>query len=276
MKIGVLMNVYNEVEWLRCAINSVIDWCDEMVVVEGAYGIAIEAGAPPRSNDGTLEILEEYKNNAKFTLIHSNERDESPQLQKGLDILKEKGIDWYLLVDGDEIWQKKDLALIKNSMIRGEKSGIYQYRVHFYNFINSFDTYYDSVMKRVFKLTPGATAIGQNGLSWPDHNKIVDMGRNPPQQDHISILPNMCRCFHYTEIKSANRWLLKKSYLKIRDGNPIFDSWKVTKDGFINDAKDFKKFKMKHPDIIKDVELYKTWVNNPEDLRLKLFGDFDG
>jgi glycosyltransferase involved in cell wall biosynthesis len=273
MKVGVLMNVYNEAEWLDCAIASVLGWCDTMVVIEGAYGIAIKAGAPPRSNDGTLKILEKWMSDSKkITLLQRNEHDEAQQLQVGLEVLKSQNVDWYLLVDGDEVWQKNDLSLIRNAMERGDKNGIYQYRVNFLNFINSFDQYYDAVMKRVFKLTPGARAIGQNGLAWPDHGKQCDVGVPQP---HISQLPPVVKCYHYTELKAAERWLLKKRYLKVRDGNPRFDAWKVTKDGFQNDEKGIKKFVGRHPDSVKSTDLYKLWERDPELLRKELFGKYE-
>jgi glycosyltransferase involved in cell wall biosynthesis len=273
MKIGVLMNVFNEAEWLRLAIDSVLSWCGSMVIVEGAYGIAIEAGAPERSDDGTLDILESYKENPKVTIIHANKRDEAPQLQVGLEELKKQDVDWYLLVDGDEVWKKQDLQLIKAAIRRGEKNGIYQYRVNFINFINSFDRCYPSVMKRVFKLTPGAVAVGQNGLAWPDHQKSVDIGGS--HQSHISTLPEVCKCYHYTEIKAAERWLLKKRYLKVRDGNPRFDAWHVTKDGFVNGEKSIMNFRGTHPASVKETKLYKLWEKDPELLRQELFGSID-
>ena len=273
MKVGVLMNVYNESEWVKCAIDSVIDWCDEMVIIEGAYGIAMKAGAPARSNDGTLDILKTYSVNPKVKVVHANERDEAPQLQIGLEILKEKKVDWYLLVDGDEVWQKKDLAVIKSKMIQGEKQGIYQYRVHFNNFINSFDQYYPAVMQRVFKLTPKAKSIGQNGVYYPElHEDYPDQVWNQTNSFR-SIIPDIIKCFHYTEIKSADRWLLKKRYLKVRDGNPRFDSWYVNENGFHNDEKGIFKFKGTHPDIVKQSRLYKLWEQDPELLRKELFGN---
>ena len=272
MNIGVLMNVYNEAEWLDCAIGSIIDWTDTIVIVEGAYGIAIEAGASERSTDGTLDILDIWQKNYpnKITLIKANERDEAPQLQLGVEILKQKKVDWYLLVDGDEIWEKRDLALIRAAIVRGDANSIYQYRAMFYNFINSFDKYYDGKFKRVFKLTPGAKTIGQNGLMWPDVGLYCDTGTNEP---HIGELPDMCRCFHYTEIKPKNRWLLKKSYLQVRDNNPRFKHWYATRDGFINDEKDIKTFRKRHPEITQKSKLYKLWDKNPEFLRHELFDD---
>jgi len=269
MKIGVLCNVFNEASWLRCALDSVVDWADEVVIVEGSYKIAVEAGAPLRSDDGTLDILDTYRARSNVTIVYENERDEAQQLQKGLEILKDKKVDWYLLVDADEVWEQTDLKIIKQAIIKAEHSGIYQYRVNFYNFINSFDKYYDAKMKRIFKLTPGAIAVGQNGLAWPDHGKQCDVGSYAP---HISELA-MVRCYHYTEIKPAERWLLKKRYLKVRDGNPRFDKWFVTKDGFVNDEKDIKKFTKKHPLIIKSSPLYKLWEQDPELLRKELFDD---
>lgn len=271
MKIGVMMNVYNEIDWIDAALSSIVDWADEIVIVEGAYGIAIEAGAPKRSDDGTLERLILWESaHDNITVLHKNERDEAPQLQCGINVLKKLKIDWYLLVDGDEIWEPNSLVAVKKAMINGERNGIYQYRVHFYNFINSFDLHYDAVMKRIFKLTPGAIAVGQNGLIWPDHGKSVDTGGDLP---HVAVLNPAFKCYHYTEIKPAGRWLLKKKYLKVRDGNPRFDSWKATKDGFVNDEKNIKKFTKKHPEIVKGTRLYKLWAEDPELLRKDLFDD---
>jgi glycosyltransferase involved in cell wall biosynthesis len=273
MKIGILMNVYNEIDWIDTVLRSVEDWADEHVILEGAYQIAIKAGAEERSTDGTVDVLNDFqRRNRSVKVIHSNEQDERFQLQVGLEYLKGRSVDWYLLLDGDEVWPKKSLNLIRKYMEKGEKEGIYQYRANFYNFTNSFDLYTDGIFKRVFKLTPEARCVGQNGLEWPDMGLDVDVGGN--SQSHISILPSFVRCFHYTEIKHKNRWLLKRDYLKNRDANPRFNQWSADESGFIHEEiKDLKRFTKQHPQIVQETELYKLWKTDIEAYKRELFGD---
>jgi hypothetical protein len=272
MKTGVLTVAYDECEWLDAAIRSVANEFDEIVILEGAYEVSIKAGASPRSTDGTLEIIETLKKEfPNVTCLHCNESDAWHQLNKGLEVLKDKGVEWFLLLDADEVWTNNHLKIIKKFMQKGEKAGIYQYWVYFYNFINSFDSYNDARMKRVFKLTPGCTFLHVNELAWPDHGKPVDSGVPAP---HISEIPAFCRCFHYTEIKSPKRWFLKKRYLKNRDGNTNFDSWCLSGNGFERGQKGMKSFDKQHPEIVQQTKLYKLWEKDPELLKEELFGEF--
>lgn len=272
MRIGVMLQAYNEIEWLESCIESVKDWPDAIVVVEGAYQTTIKAGASPRSDDGTLDILKRYDDNPKFHVIHVNEAEQAAQLQCGIEVLKDLEMDWYMHIDGDEIYRKNDLMLIKSFIKKGDAAGLYQYNVNFYNFINTFDQYYNAKMRRIFKLTPGSIIVGQQSVDWRDHRVPFDNGSMAP---HIADLPPMVRCFHYTEIKKAERWLLKKRYLQIRDGNPLFDKWHINKDGFVNelDPGEIKQFTGIHPEIIQQTELFKLWQEDKEKFHRRLFGD---
>jgi glycosyltransferase involved in cell wall biosynthesis len=262
MKTGVLMTVYNEATWLETAINGVKDSFDEIVIVEGAYQDTIKTGRPPRSDDGTLDILDKYTGNSNVTIVHKNEEWSRDQVNAGVNILKDLDVSWMLLVDGDEIWTKNNLNIIKKYMKMGEAQGIYQYRVYLYNFVNFFDNYYDAVMKRVFKITPEATVVDANGLAWPDHGKGPDVGT---PQSHLSVIPPICRCFHYTDIRPASRWTTRKKYLEFRSDNPMFQNWKVTPEGYVGGTKEkFKKFTKKHPPEVQEHYLYKMWEENKE------------
>jgi glycosyltransferase involved in cell wall biosynthesis len=271
MKTGVLMNIYNEIEWIDLAIQAVKDEFDEIVIVEGAYQIAIQSGANPRSNDGTLEVLNKYRDQKNITIIHANEQDHCFQNNKALEVLKAKGVEWVLLVDGDEIWEKNNLKIIKNYMVSGEAKGIYQYWVYFYNFVNDFDQFIEARMRRVYKITPGCSFLnGNENLQWPDHGKSVDTGQ---PVSYVSEIPQFCRGFHYTEIKTKNRWLLKKNYLQKRDNNPRFKSWHVTEDGVQHDEMHMiKPFTKKHPKSVQEHELYKLWGQDRAAFKKKLFG----
>ena len=271
MKTGVLFNVYNEIEWLDLAIQAVKDQFDEIVIVEGAYQIAIQSGASPRSDDGTLNVLDRYRDKKNITIIHANEQDHCYQNNKALEVLKAKGVEWMLLVDGDEIWMPNDLQVIKNYMVNGERKGIYQYWVYFYNFTNDFDQYSDARMRRVYKITPGCSFLnGNENLQWPDHGKPVDTGA---PVSYVSEIPAFCRGYHYTEIKSKKRWLLKRDYLQKRDGNPRFKTWHTAANGVQHDEMHMlRKFTKNHPKCVQDHELYKLWRENREEFKKRLFG----
>jgi hypothetical protein len=268
------MNAYNEVQWIDLAISSVVDEFDEIVIVEGAYQTTIKSGGSPRSNDGTLEVLDQYKQRENVTVIHENEADHCYQNNKALEILKEKKVDWILIVDGDEVWEKNSLKIIKNYMAIGEKRKIYQYWVHFYNFVNRFDQYINSRMRRVYKLTPGCEfLLGNENMHWPDHGLPVDTER---PVSYVSEIPNMIRGFHYTEIKPAKRWLLKLKYLKMRDNNSMFDSWYATEKGVVHDGMHkIKKFTKPHPENVRNHYLYKLWEEDPELLYKELFSEYE-
>jgi glycosyltransferase involved in cell wall biosynthesis len=273
MKIGTIINAYNEAEWLETCIESLIDFVHELVITEGAYQMAINVGANPRSTDGTLDILNKYKNHEKVTVLHENEFEQSSQLNKGLEVLKKKGVDWLLMVDADEIWSPSNLIIARNAMIMGDKNGVYQYWVHFRNFTNSFDQYFDTKFRRIFKVTPGCRFIFRNeNMEWPDHGKAVDTEVPVP---HVSSLSEACKVNHYTEIKSGKRWLLKREYLIKRTKNPVFQDWKLTRDGVWHQrSKDVKPFLQKHPKIVQENKLYKLWEEDPEKFKHELFGQF--
>jgi len=265
MKVGTIINVYNEIEWIETCIKSVIDHVDELVITEGAYGMAMNVGAAPRSTDGTLDVLEKYKSKSNVTVLHENEFEQCFQLNKGLEVLKNKKVDWLLMVDADEIWEPTAIKIIKNYMKMGQENGIYQYWANLYNFVNSFDQYIDSRLKRVFRITPGCHFSNRNEhMSWPDHGVPIGSG--------ISTLPKSCYGYHYTEIKNGKRWLLKKEYLINRDHNPRFNKWNLTKDGVDHDEMHLvKKFTGKHPKIVQETELYKLWEKDKELLKKELF-----
>jgi hypothetical protein len=73
------MTVYSEVDFLDYAIRSALPYIDDLVIVEGAYLETINLKKPARSTDGTLDIIEKYKNNPKVHVIYANELSDPQQ-----------------------------------------------------------------------------------------------------------------------------------------------------------------------------------------------------
>jgi len=92
--------VRNEEKWVWFAIMSVIDFVEKIIIYDTG------------STDSTVEIIEEILKNKKFAnKIHFERKsavnkDEFTLLRQD-QILKTE-TNWFLVLDGDEIWYKKD------------------------------------------------------------------------------------------------------------------------------------------------------------------------
>jgi len=96
MRIYACYCIYNEVDTIEQSINSIIDYVDKIVVVDGPF-----LGFPAvslKSDDGTLDILEQYKK--KLIYIFVPKRMRAPE-KRSLQFIE--GADWYFQIDGDEV-----------------------------------------------------------------------------------------------------------------------------------------------------------------------------
>jgi len=99
MKITAQMIVKNEENFVWYAINSVIDWVDEMLVWDQG------------SSDKTIEIIKTI-NNPKITLKSFTENVQILR-QK---MLEETNNDWIFVLDGDEIWYESSIKYLVSSI----------------------------------------------------------------------------------------------------------------------------------------------------------------
>jgi len=87
--------IYNEAEHIEKSLNSIVDFVDKVVVVDGPF-----LGYPSvslQSDDGTLDILKQYK---KVQVIHVPRRMRQPEKRS---LYFTEDVDWYFIIDGDEI-----------------------------------------------------------------------------------------------------------------------------------------------------------------------------
>src|SRR6202007_77583 len=105
-------------------------------------------------------------------------------------------------------------------------------------------TYYNGQYPRVFKVTPNAHFIADNEVYWPEQNKFADRGK---VEEHIHLLSTIAKIYHYGYVRKEKRWKLKQDYMKIKDGNPILEQYKLEKNKYIipSDIKIFE-FTGKH------------------------------
>jgi len=110
MKIYAHTLVKNEARWVWYAVNSVINQVDRVLLWDTG------------STDGTVEILKEIKrqnkNKIDLKLLKSVNTEEFTDVRQKM--LDETDSDWFLVVDGDEIWWEDSINRIISEI---EKNG---------------------------------------------------------------------------------------------------------------------------------------------------------
>lgn len=253
-RLSVLTTVYNEIEFLPFAIDSCIRYVDDLIIVEGAYQETIKLGRSPRSTDGTCEYINQFIQNApscsipqdKLTYIQANESSDPQQRNVGLSKIKEINPDgWFMVVDGDEIYDPNTFKLIRAQINNMERTG--KYAAYFTSITYVNDPYHYTLQEfpRLFKITSGCKFVNDNFLEWTDKN----LSWSSP---HVIKLPQI-KYHHMAFAKGRERFELKRSWWMNRGLSPNFDyGWKIDENGKISDKNhEIFEYTGKHPDIIK-------------------------
>ena len=109
--ITVHMVVKNEEQWVWFAVNSVLNFVDRIIIYDTG------------STDRTLEILKSIKSSK----IEFEEKG-SVTPEKLVDLrneqIKNTKTDWFMLLDGDEVWSEKSLTLLLSKIQSAPKEKI--------------------------------------------------------------------------------------------------------------------------------------------------------
>lgn len=253
-KIGFIC-VYEDEDYLEQCILSCKDDLDALIIIEGAfqctlYTNGVRNNKTERSSDRTIEIINKYVDNKRVFVKFANEKEHKDQYQLGLEFAKERGADWAVLIDSDEIWTKEAWKLLNLKLKLAKNLGVYEYRVRQYCFINDFQNYFLGEYPRVFKVTPDAKFLFDNEVAWPDHNKVQDCGK---VNSYIHLLSPVPLNYHYSYVRSQKRWKLKQDSVYEKDKNPINHQYKLIGDKYIIPSDiGIYQFIGKHPDIMKN------------------------
>jgi len=265
------MTVYNEVEFVDYAIRSCLPFVDHLVIVEGAYQETIDLGSDPRSTDGTLSKLEEiydleYIKNTfnlddedeieklycKLHVIQANAQTDKDQRNLGLEKIKEINPDgWCLIIDGDEVYDKNTLNMVKVAAHTMEKQDKLAAYFKSMTFVNDFQHYTEQEFPRLFRITSECKFINDNFMEWTDRN----IGWFSP---YILKIPYI-RYHHYAFCKGIERFELKKKWWESRFDEPFDYGWQLdATTGEITDPNhNIVIYTGTHPGVMKSHHLWK-------------------
>jgi glycosyltransferase involved in cell wall biosynthesis len=247
-KLSVLMTVYNEAEFVDYAIRACEPHVDHVVVVEGAYQETIALGAEPRSTDGTIEKIEPHWafSGSKVHYKEANEQTDKDQRNVGLEIIKKLNPDgWCLIIDGDEVYDKSMLDMVKVSAYNMDKQNKLAAYFRSLTFVNDLGHYTEQDFPRLFKITPKCKFVNDNFMEWPDRGVSWF-------SPYVMKIPYV-RYHHYAFCKGLKRFELKKKWWETRFEEDFDYGWHMRSDGKIDDENhQIYEYTGKHPEIMKD------------------------
>jgi len=257
-RLSVLMTVYNEADFIEYAIWSCLPYVNDFVIVEGAYQETIALGANPHSTDGTIEKIkkftefedEEGEGWDKLYYIGANEQTDKDQRNIGLEKIKELNPDgWLLIVDGDEVYDKSALKMVKIAAHKMEKQNQFAAYFKSLTFVNDFRHYAEQEFPRLFRITPECKFVNDNFMEWPDEN-IVWFS---PQIIKIPYI----KYHHYAFCKNLERFYLKEKWWKTRFGKDFDYGWHEESGKIKDENHKIVEYTGKHPEIMKTHKLWK-------------------
>ncbi|MFX1328188.1 MAG: glycosyltransferase family 2 protein [Promethearchaeota archaeon] len=280
MEILALILTWNNLPFFRFCLQQAFDFCDEVIVAEGCH----YKKYPKHSTDGTVEFLNEMKDNPKLKIIdfEQNERNDIVQLKLRMKALAVsecfKPGNWIIQWDDDDFFLRDDFIKLKNIMKNTKYDTlVFNERRFIYNF--RFNCYKKKAKGRmniggiqIDRITPGAKYRASIGKK--THPRLYY--KNGKTYNKIKYLKDIT-LFHYCYVKPPERmksrwemnlersiprsdgiktWVVSqdrtrfKDFMSIKwsDDEDIFNSKKIIEE-FMN-KKEFNVYNGKHPEIL--------------------------
>lgn len=137
MKIIGLMLTWNNLEFFRCAVEQALEFCDELILVEGCHS----SQYPKHSDDGTVEFIhtiktrpklrvEDFRRGGQYDFVQRAIRQGYPKTSR----FYQPG-NWVFHWDDDLFFFDRDLQKIKHAMEHSKEDALeFNSRYFFYNF----------------------------------------------------------------------------------------------------------------------------------------------
>jgi len=200
-KVGFIM-VFNEVNWISYAVDQAVKICDEVIICEGSQFTSF-SDIPERSDDGTLDIIEDKKKEYYPIITHVNtireknnyRSNQCANFNLALDMC-DIG-DYFVVLDVDVFYRDAFLEEL-NDIMKENKVDIVKVQGYLYGFSFKWRLHYekssiwahDALYKKV------------NGFRFVPTHKPHGVGKN-------KIINTDENIFHYT-------WLKPKERMRIR------------------------------------------------------------
>ncbi len=182
MKVWAHTLVKNEAKWLWYSVTSVIDHVDKVLLWD--------TGSTDESLEIEKELLEKYPDKIIFKERKINTKEDFTEVRQ--EMLEETTSDWFIVLDGDEIWFEDSIKEVVKT-INNESKDIESIVVPTVNLVGDIFHYQDSSsgrykfggrvghynLRAVKRTIPGLHSQGAHGVwGWADANRKMIQERN--------------------------------------------------------------------------------------------------
>ena len=188
------MLTWNNLEFFRCAVMQALDFCDELIIVEGCHSMRY----PKRSDDGTVEFIKTLMMHPKLRIMDFTRGNRYDYVQRHIRHEYPKQSHYYELGnwvfhwDDDIFFFNRDLWWIRQAMEKTDHDSLcIDARHFFYNFrfnIRQNDTGW------AFRIKKGSYLKGVSAHYYKDGNPY----------DYFQLESDIT-AFHYGYVKRPER-----------------------------------------------------------------------
>jgi len=199
--------VLNEEEFIQASLESIYEYVDRIVIVEGGTRFALSAGlcnADGSSIDGTVERIRAFPDpQGKITWERGLWADKAEERNAYIRHLKDG--DWMWTVDGDEVFTREGIGEIFYNMHFHD--AVYYWRYTFWNNLNTIATgIWDRfVPYSMMRFKAGTHFIDHTWPTGPDGEPLYH-----GQKDGLTIRKPLCH--HYAYVGRDEKIRRKISY----------------------------------------------------------------
>lgn len=220
MKIAAVYSVFNEEEYIAYSIRSVRDHVDQVVVTINEGPWVRPGGSAPRAwvADRTEAIVRTLaQQDAKITILKGSWPTEVAHRQAGMASCVERGIDYYFLVDGDEVYRPDHLGFLREELRAHPRVGTFLIKCTI--FWRSFAYRIPpQVMKwtpwRVFKIDRRRRILG---LPFPYETRFIGDNRTNSLGPRYLVPPERCTFYHFSYARSEQKMRQKIATFSVAD-----------------------------------------------------------
>ncbi len=200
MSLGAAYCAYSACSFLPESVQRIYTVVDKVVFL---VNFRPWFGEPFPALESTLfMILSIPDPDKKFEIIVGHWDNEAEQRNAGLKALKDKGVDWCLIVDDDELYNSDELKAVKRMLENNPAHAAYLvYHQIYWKDRNTFIEGEDGILFGSFP-----TFAVTNGLVNFNENRMIRVNK-----DHtwFSIAPEMMVCHHMSYIRSDEEMFRK-------------------------------------------------------------------
>lgn len=215
MKIVAGIQLYEEEDFVKPTLLSLLQFCDKIIVVEGCWKNTLSKTNSKRSRDKTIELIKDVMNNhdpdKRIELHFFNGENQYEHRIHILRLSLKHNPDWYLQGDGDEIFHEKQIPELVEIMKTTNKTAINPNHKLFWNDLTRYELWIPA--GRFFNFSNlDISKLFYTGCNSYGYDGDINYFKNAN-----CLTPSNIFIFHPSYVKNFNRQLLKWHHRTLDD-----------------------------------------------------------